>query len=54
MNYLTCFKKVKVQPPRVATAPNQAVQRGPIALPNLLSARSFTQKLCPHNRPANA
>jgi hypothetical protein len=41
-------------PPRVGTAPNVAVQRGPIALPNLLCARSFTQKLCPHNGPANA
>jgi hypothetical protein len=41
-------------PPRVGTVPNAAVQRGPIALPNLLCARSFTQKFCPHNRPANA
>jgi hypothetical protein len=44
----------QAQAPRVATAPNQAVQHGPIALPNLLCARSFTQKLCPHNGPANA
>jgi hypothetical protein len=33
---------------------NAAVQHGPIALPNLFCARSFTQKLCPRNRPANA
>jgi hypothetical protein len=42
------------QPPRVGTVPNAAVQHGPIALPNLLCARSFTQKLCPRNGPANA
>jgi hypothetical protein len=47
-------KFIYTPPPRVGTVPNQAVQRGPIALPNLLCARSFTQKLCPRNGPANA
>jgi hypothetical protein len=45
---------IYTQIPRVDTLPNAAVQHGPIALPNLLCARSFTQKLCPRNKPANA
>jgi hypothetical protein len=45
---------IYTSPPRVGTVPNWSVQRGPIALPNLLCARSFTQNLCPRNRPANA
>jgi hypothetical protein len=45
----------KVQAPRVAAAPNQAVQHGPIALPNLLCTLvSVAQNLCPRNVPANA
>jgi hypothetical protein len=39
----------KTPPPRVGTVPNAAVQRGPIALHNLLCARRFTQNLCPRN-----
>jgi hypothetical protein len=58
MSYTSIVMKnisaIQDQPPRVATVPNQAVQHGPIALPNLLCARSFTQKLCPRNGPANA
>jgi hypothetical protein len=51
---ITNFQASQVLPLRVATLPNEAVQHGPIALPNLLCARSFTQKLCPRNGPANA
>jgi hypothetical protein len=57
MNELFSKKReafIYTPPPRVGTVPNWSVQRGPIALPNLLCARSFTQKLCPHNGPANA
>jgi hypothetical protein len=45
----------QVQPPRVGTVPNAAVQHGPIALPNLLcTLGSVAQNLCPRNGPANA
>jgi hypothetical protein len=45
---------IYTRPSRVGTVPNWSVQRGPIALPNLLCAHSFTQKLSPRNGPANA
>jgi hypothetical protein len=34
----------QAQPPRVGTVPNWSVQRGPIALPNLLCAPSASHK----------
>jgi hypothetical protein len=54
LSQIHVFFAFQPQPLRVATAPNAAVQHGPIALPNLLCTRSFTQKLSPRNGPANA
>jgi hypothetical protein len=55
LSEIRVFLAFQPQSLRVATAPNSAVQHGPIALPNLLCTLvSVAQKLCPRNGPANA